>query len=92
MVVLDGTTIFWLIAIGMVVGAVAKLAMWNTTIGLVPNVVAGIMGSVVVGGVMVLFDLPGGFLFAMLGSVSILFMLNVFYQQREGKHLEIKDS
>lgn len=92
MVVLDGTTIFWLIAIGMVAGAIAKLAMWNTTIGLVPNVVAGTLGSVVVGGVMVLFDLPGGFMFALLGSICILFMLNVFYQEREGTHLEIKDS
>lgn len=84
--VLDGATIFWLIAMGMVLGAAAKLAMWNTTIGLIPNMLAGIVGSVVVGGVMVALDLPGGLVFALMGSISILFILNVFHQQTSTAH------
>ncbi|NGP87542.1 hypothetical protein [Fodinibius halophilus] len=86
MEVLDGTTIFWLIALGMVVGALAKLAMWDTTIDMVPNLAAGVAGSLVMGGVTVSLQLPGGFLFAMLGSLSILFILNVFHQQSEEVH------
>ncbi len=84
--VLDGATIFWLITVGMVLGAAAKVAMWNTTIGLIPNVIAGAAGSVVVGAVMVALELPGGLVFAVLGSVSILFILNVFHQQTEATH------
>lgn len=86
MIVLDGTTIFWLIAIGMVAGALAKLAMGKTTIGLIANVAAGVAGSLVVGGVIVALRLPGGLLFAALGSVSILFIMNVFHQKRETSH------
>lgn len=86
MEVLDGETIFWLIALGMVVGAVVKLAMWNTTVDLVPNLAAGVAGSLVVGGITVALNLPGGLLFAMLGSLSILFILNVFHQQSEATH------
>lgn len=84
--VLNGATIFWLIAVGMIIGAVSKLAMRNTTIGLVPNLVAGIVGSLVVGSITVLLQLPGGIVFAAVGSLSILFVLNVFYQQREAAH------
>lgn len=83
MEVLNGATIFWLIALGMVMGAFAKLIMWETTIELVTNLIAGVAGSVVMGGTIVWFQLPGGFLFAMLGSASILFLLNVFFQQRK---------
>ena len=75
-----------MIALGMVVGAVVKLAMWNTTVDLVPNLAAGVAGSLVVGGITVALNLPGGLLFAMLGSLSILFILNVFHQQSEATH------
>lgn len=92
MVVLDGTTIFWLIAIGMVTGALAKFAMGKSTIDLVPNVLAGVAGSVVVGSIVVLLELPGDFLFALLGSICILFIVNVFHQEREDEHLELEKS
>lgn len=84
--VLNGATIFWLITVGMVLGAASKLAMGNTTVGLIPNIAAGVAGSVVMGGVLVALDLPGGIIFAVLGSVSILFILNVFHQQTETTH------
>lgn len=84
--VLDGATIFWLIALGMIIGAVAKLAMRQTTIGLIPNLVAGVAGSLIVGSITVLLQLPGGIVFAAVGSLAILFILNVFYQQREAAH------
>lgn len=86
MEVLDGTTIFWLIALGMIMGAIAKLTMWNTTVELVPNILAGVAGSLVVGGVTVALHLPGGLLFAMLGSLSILFIVNIFHQETQETH------
>jgi len=86
MEVLDGATIFWLIAQGMLVGAIVKVTMWNTTVDIIPNIAAGIAGSLIMGGITVALNLPGGLVFAMLGSLSILFILNVFYQETEGAH------
>jgi hypothetical protein len=86
MEVLDGTTIFWLLALGMITGAIVKVAMWNTTIDLIPNVAAGIAGSIIVGGLTVALNLPGGMLFAFLGSLTILFILNVFHMERQQAH------
>ena len=86
MEVLDGATIFWLIAQGMLVGAITKVTMWNTTVDIIPNIAAGVAGSLVVGGITVALSLPGGLVFAMLGSLSILFILNVFHQETESAH------
>lgn len=82
----DGTTIFWLLALGMLTGAVVKVAMWNTTIDIIPNLVAGIAGSIIVGGLTVALGLPGGLLFAFLGSLAILFILNVFHMKSQKAH------
>lgn len=86
MEVLDGTTIFWLFALGLLVGGAVKLVMWNTTVNLVSNLVAGVMGSVVVGGLTSALQLPGGLLFAFIGSLSILFILNVFHMESQKAH------
>lgn len=84
--VLNGTTIFWLFALGILVGGAAKLVMWNTTVDLLSNLAAGVAGSLIVGGVTVALQLPGGFLFAFLGSLSILFILNVFHMESQKAH------
>lgn len=86
MEVLDGTTIFWLLALGMVVGAAVKVTMWNTTIGLLPNLIAGAAGALIVGGLTAALNLPGGLLFAFVGSLSILFIFNVFNMQSQKAH------
>lgn len=86
MEVLDGTTLFWLLALGMLVGGATKLVMWNTTVALLPNLIAGMAGALIVGGLLVALQLPGGLLFAFLGSLSILFILNVFNMERQQAH------
>lgn len=86
MEVLDGTTIFWLFALGMVVGSVVKLAMYNTTIGLLPNVLSGIIGSIVVGAITVAMNLPFGLLFAFMGSLGVVFIVNVFHVEGQKAH------
>lgn len=84
--VLDGTTIFWLFALGLLVGGAVKLVMWNTTVNLASNLAAGAMGSVVVGALTAALQLPGGLLFAFVGSLAILFILNVFHMQSQKAH------
>lgn len=79
--VLNGATIFWLIALGMVIGAVMKVVMWKTTVGVVQNMLAGVAGTVIVGGFMIELQLAGAIIFAMLGGLSTLFIINVFNQE-----------
>lgn len=86
MEVLDGPMVFWLCALGMLLGGAVKLVMWNTTVSLVSNLAAGVAGSVIVGGLTAALQLPGGLLFACLGSVSILFILNVFHLESQKAH------
>lgn len=83
---LTGATIFWLFALGLLVGGAVKVAMWNTTIDVIPNLIAGVAGSIIVGGLTIGLELPGGLLFAFLGSLSILFILNVFHMERQNAH------
>lgn len=83
---LTGATIFWLITLGMLAGAAAKVTMWKTTIDLLPNIIAGIFGTLVVGGLTISLGLPGGLLFALIGTLAILFILNVFHLEPQGSH------
>lgn len=83
---LNGTMIFWLIALGMVAGAITKVSIWKQGVELVPNLIAGIIGALVVGSVAVFIDLPGSLVFAFLGSLSILFILNVFHLESDEEH------
>jgi hypothetical protein len=84
MEVLNGTTIFWLIALGLVVAGLTKLVLWSKGADLKLNLLFGVTGSILLGSISIVLQMPGSFLFAMLGSLSILFILNVFLIQ-EGK-------
>lgn len=86
MEILSGETIFWLIALGMLVGAIMKVVMWRTTIGVVQNMLAGVAGTLIVGGFMIELQLAGAILFSLLGGLSTLFILNVFNLQPKESH------
>lgn len=83
---LDGSTIFWLIAVGMIAGAVTHVGIWKKGVKITTNLAFGIVGSVVVGSISVALQLPAGLLFGFLGSLAILFILNVFHLQPETSH------
>lgn len=78
---LSGTLVFWFISVGLVVGALTKVLVWNRGVKLVTNLVAGVLGAVVVGAISVFLEFPGSLIFALVGSISILFILNVFHAQ-----------
>jgi len=86
MELLDGATIFWLFTIGLLVGGAMKVIMWNTSVSLLANLAAGVSGSIVVGGLTAALQLPSGILFAFLGSLAILFILNVFNMAEQTAH------
>ena len=86
MEIIDGATIFWLIALGMLMGGAAKVVMWNTNVGLIPNVLAGAAGAVVMGGLIAMLNMDGFLLFAFIGSIAILFIINVFNMEGQNAH------
>ncbi len=86
MEVLDGTAIFFLIAIGLIAGTIVQLFIWNKGVSFITNLVTGVFGSVVVGSISMFLNFPAGLLFGFLGSLAILFITNVFHLQPDVNH------
>lgn len=80
---LDGVTLFWLITLGMVLGATAKVVMGKKGLKIMTNIVAGVLGTVIIGSIGIELQIPGSMLFGVLGGLSILFIANVFFLQEE---------
>lgn len=80
---LDGTTLFWLITLGLIIGSTAKVVMWNKGLTITTNILAGVLGTVIVGGIGIELQVPGSMMFGVLGGLAILFISNVFFLQEE---------
>ncbi|PAU94821.1 hypothetical protein CK503_04945 [Aliifodinibius salipaludis] len=83
---LNGTMIFWLISVGLIAGALTKVSIWKKGVELVPNLIAGVAGAVVIGSSAVMINMPGSLMFGFLGSLAVLFIMNVFYLQSDKDH------
>lgn len=80
---LDGETLFWLITLGMIIGATAKVIMGNKGLKMLTNLAGGILGTLIVGGIGIELQIPGSMMFGALGGMAILFIANVFFLQEE---------
>lgn len=80
---LDGETLFWLITLGMIIGATAKVIMGNKGLKMLTNLAGGILGTLIVGGIGIELQIPGSMMFGVLGGMAILFIANVFFLQEE---------
>lgn len=83
MEVLDGATIFWMTALGLIAGALIKVILGDKGVTLITNLVFGVLGAVICGGIFIVMGMPGSIVMAILGSICILFITNVFYLQPE---------
>lgn len=75
---LNGVTIYWLISIGMVVGLVVDIAMGEKGIGQIPNILWGAASSVVMGVSLITISIFAPLIYAGLGALTLLFIVNVF--------------
>lgn len=75
---LNGVTIYWLISIGLLVGFVIDIVMIKRGIGMFGNVLWGAAGSVVIGVTGILLGLYAPLVYAALGTIALLFLINVF--------------
>ena len=82
---LSGVTIYWLISIGLLVGFVIDLIMMKRGISLIGNVLWGAIGSVIIGVIMIVLNVFGALIYAAVGSIAFLFLMNVFSFDQEHK-------
>jgi len=82
---LSGVTIYWLISIGLLVGFVIDLIMMKRGISLIGYVIWGAVGSVIIGVIMIVLNVFGPLIYAAVGSIAFLFLINVFSFDQEHK-------
>lgn len=75
---LNSVTIYWLISIGLFVGFVIDLVMIKRGIGMIGNVLWGAAGSVIIGVIAIQLNLFAPMVYASIGSIAFLFLINVF--------------
>lgn len=80
---IDGATIFWLIACGMLAGGLIKLILGNKGLGIGMNLLLGIGSTVIVGCCGMALQIGAGTLLGILGSLAVLFISNVFFIEPE---------
>lgn len=82
---LNGVTIYWLISIGLMIGYIIELILGKRGMNLAGNLIGGVVGSVVIGITAIILDLFGALIYASVGSVAFLFLVNVFKMEPEHK-------
>ncbi len=75
---LNGVTIYWLISIGLLVGYIMDLIMIKQGIGMTGNLVGGVLGAVIIGVSLILIGIFAPLVYATIGSIAFLFLVNVF--------------
>lgn len=85
MEVLNGVTIYWLISIGLLVGFILDLFLGKRGMNMAGNLFFGMVGSVSIGISAILLQLYGALLFAAIGAVAFLFLVNVFSIHTENR-------
>ncbi len=75
---LNGITIYWLISIGLLVGYIIDIVMIKEGIGMIGNIISGTVGSVIIGVAAIMLNLFAPLVYAAIGSIAFLFLINVF--------------
>lgn len=75
---LNGVTIYWMISIGLLVGYLIDLMMGGRGLSLAGNLAGGAAGAVLIGVSVMMFGLFAPLLYAAIGSIAFLFIVNVF--------------
>lgn len=75
---LNGVTIYWLISIGLLAGYFIDMLLGRHGMNLAGNLIGGVIGSVVIGVAAILLGLYGALMYAAVGVVAFLFLVNVF--------------
>ena len=75
---LNAVTIYWLVSIGLLVGLVIDIVMIKRGIGMIGNLIGGALGAIIIGISAIFLNLFAPLIFAAIGSIAFLFLINVF--------------
>jgi hypothetical protein len=79
MIEVSGTAIFWFISLGLVVGLLFGAIIKKEGVSVPINIFWGVTGSIGTGIIAIVLGFGDGLLFAMAGSLCILFLVNAFH-------------
>lgn len=75
---LTPVNLYFLFSIGLLVGYVVDLIMGKRAMGTIGNLISGVAGSLTIGAITFLFDVVGPLVYAAIGSMLLLFLINIF--------------
>ncbi len=76
---LSATTIFWLLILGITTGWVLGYLVGHEGISLRGNIVWGSVSAVLIGVLGLYLELSGVLLYSFMGTLAMLFLVNVFH-------------
>ena len=76
---LSATTIFWLLVLGATTGWIVGYIIGHEGITLTSNVIWGTIGAPLIGICALYVQISGVLVFALLGTLAMLFLANVFH-------------
>lgn len=76
----DGVLLYWFISVGLLVGILFGIIIGNEGISVTGNLIWGAIGSVLMGLIGSIMGLGDGILFAGMGTLILLFLVNVYHQ------------
>ncbi len=80
MIVLSATAIFWFITLGLLLGSFVGIIIKKEWVSMAANIIWGIIASVLTGSIGIILELGDGLLFALAGTLAVLFLVNAFHQ------------
>jgi len=88
---LSATTIFWLIALGGITGWLVGYLMGHEGRSKYSNIIWGVLGSLIVGLAALWVGMSGVLLFALMGTLGTLLIVNAFHSHHEEDIYEKED-
>lgn len=79
MTTLNGTILFWFLAQGLTIGLIYGVVIKKEGVSLNANGIWGMIGSAATGTIAIVFGLGDGLLFAFVGTLAVLFIVNAFH-------------
>ena len=73
------TTLIWLTILGTTTGYIVGIIIGHEGTTLISNIIWSIIGAVAVGIISLLFELSGVLIYAFIGTLAVLFIVNIFH-------------
>lgn len=81
---MDGSTgaqIFWMVTLGLVVGALGHYIFGKRGVALIPSIIVAVSGSLVTGLASLILEYSMGLAYSVIGAMGFLFVVNTFRQE-----------